>query len=509
MLSRCFSASISGLDAAMVEVETNTGQGVPQVVIVGLPDKAVTESRDRVKTALENCGFRHIRTRTTINLAPANLRKEGPVYDLPMALGILAATEQLAMPRLAEFLIVGELALNGALRPTRGVLSMAMLAREIGRAGVIVPKQNAAEASLVQGLEVYGAGNLRECAEFLANKIKLMPHRHDTDLLLAAQAGHELDFSDIKGQSHAKRAMEIAMAGGHNVLLIGPPGSGKSMLSRRLPTIAPPMTLDEALETTRIHSVAGILPPSQPMVAARPFRSPHHTMSDIALTGGTADLRPGEVSLAHHGMLFLDELPEFKRSTLEALRQPIEDGAIHVARATGAVAFPCRFMLVAAMNPCPCGYYGDPGKECRCSPVQIQRYRSKISGPLLDRIDLHVEVPAIPYTEMTRSAPGETSAAIRDRVVQARYRQYQRYRKQGQTNAALGARAFRAHCQPDESGHEFLRSAVTEMRFSARAYDRILKVARTIADLDASEQITTRHIGEALQHRALDRSIWT
>lgn len=509
MLSRCYSAAISGLDAVVLEVEVNTGQGLPQVVIVGLPDKAVTESRDRVKTALENSGFRHIRTRTTINLAPADLKKEGPIYDLPMALGILAATEQVVMPRLADFLIVGELALNGSVRPTRGILPMALLAREKKKAGVIVPLENAGEAAVVQGLEVHGIANLRQCADFLAGKLPLTPETRDVRDLFAQQEQGDVDFADVKGQSHAKRALEVAVAGGHNILLVGPPGSGKSMLSKRVPGILPPLTLDDALETTRIHSVAGTLQPNQSIVATRPFRSPHHTISDVALTGGTADLRPGEVSLAHHGVLFLDELPEFKRPALEALRQPIEDGMVNIARATGAVTFPCRFMLVGAMNPCPCGYYGDPKRECRCGPSQIQKYRARISGPLLDRIDLHVEVPSVQYLELTRKENAESSQAIRARVIAARAVQQQRFRKPGRINAHMSPRGIKAHCALDESCQHFLKSAMSEMNFSARAYDRILKVARTIADLDGKPDLETNHLGEALQYRALDRRLWT
>ncbi|MCC7518668.1 MAG: YifB family Mg chelatase-like AAA ATPase [Verrucomicrobiae bacterium] len=509
MLARCFSAAITGLDASVVEVEVNTGQGLPQVVIVGLPDKAVNESRDRVKTALENSGFRHVRTRTTINLAPADVKKEGPIYDLPMALGILAATEQAAFPRLGEFLVVGELALNGAARRARGVLSMALLARARDRAGVIVPIGNVAEASVVKGIEVYGVASLRECAEFLSGKIRLEPRHSDAEALFAKSSGYDLDFSDVKGQTHAKRAVEVAVAGGHNVLMIGPPGSGKSMIAKRIPSILPPMTLEEALETTRIHSVAGLLAPGQALVAARPFRSPHHTISDVALTGGTADLRPGEVSLAHHGVLFLDELPEFKRAALEAMRQPIEDGSVNVARATGTVQFPCRFMLVASMNPCPCGFLGNPKKECRCSPSQVQKYRAKISGPLLDRVDLHVEVPSVSYGEIAERAPAEPSEAVRMRVVAAREFQYRRFRKRGRINAHMTPKGLRAHCALDAEGEAFLRAAMEEMHFSARAHDRILKVARTIADLEGSERLASRHLGEALQYRSLDRAVWS
>jgi magnesium chelatase family protein len=508
MLSRCYSAAVQGLDASLVEVEINTGQGLPQVVIVCLPDKAVTESRDRVKTALENSKFRHIRTRTTINLAPADVRKEGPIYDLPMAIGILAATEQLNMPRLSEFMIVGELALNGAVRPTRGVLSIATLARKLGK-NLIVPVQNAPEAALVQDLKVYGVGSLKECADFLANKNPIAPEIRDLDELFATHSNYEVDFSDVKGQTHVKRALEIAAAGGHNAILVGPPGSGKSMISKRLPTITPPLTLEEALETTRIHSVAGTLNSRESLIATRPFRSPHHTISDVALTGGTTDLRPGEVSMAHHGVLFLDELPEFKRATLEALRQPIEDGIVNVARATGTVTFPCRFMLIASMNPCPCGFHGDPKKECRCSPTQIQKYRSKISGPLLDRIDLHVEVPAVQYADMARKDQGESSEAIRDRVITARKRQHERFKKDGRINAHMSSRGIRVHCALDEECEAFLKAAMSEMHFSARSYDRILKVARTIADLAGAETINVEHLSEALQYRALDRSLWT
>lgn len=509
MLSRCFSAAVCGLDASVVEVEISTGQGLPQVVIVGLPDKSVTESRDRVKIALENSAFRHVRTRTTINLAPANLKKEGSIYDLPMALGILAATEQVMMPNLSEFIIVGELALNGRIRPGRGILSMALLAREKSKRGIIVPVENLAEAAVVEGLEAYGVANLRECAEFLSGKIKLEPQRRDLGELFRQHSRHDVDFSDVRGQAHAKRALEIAVAGGHNIMLLGPPGSGKSMLSKRVPTIAPAMSMEEALQTTRIHSVAGTLHAQQPIVAARPFRSPHHTISDVALTGGTTDLRPGEVSLAHHGVLFLDELPEFKRSSLEALRQPLEDGVVHVTRASGSVSFPCQFMLVASMNPCPCGFYGDPKRECRCNPNAIQKYRAKISGPLLDRIDLHVEVPAVKYSEMTDPCVAESSSSIRQRVVACRDLQRERFRKDGRINAHMSSRGIKAYCGLNEACKDFIKMAMSEMHFSARSYDRILKVARTIADLEVKPSIEVGHLGEAMQYRSLDRTFWT
>jgi magnesium chelatase family protein len=479
------------------------------VVIVGLPDKAVTESRDRVKTALENSGFRHVRTRTTVNLAPADLKKEGPVYDLPMALGILSATEQLPLPRISDFLVLGVLGLNGKVRSTRGVLSMALLAKQSGKKGVIVPAENALEASMVQGLEVYGTSSLRECAEFLAGRAPIPSVAADLEELLGAYSHYDVDFSEVKGQLHAKRALEIAVAGGHNVLLVGPPGSGKSMLCKRLPTIFPSMTIDEALETTRIHSVAGTLPSQQALIATRPFRSPHHTISDVALTGGTADLRPGEVSLSHHGILFLDELPEFKRAALEAMRQPLEDGVIHISRATGSVSFPARFMLVAAMNPCPCGFLGHPKKECRCSPAQIQRYRNKVSGPLLDRIDMHVEVPSLPVADLGHTKDSESSDLIRQRVIAARHFQYERYKKPGRINSQMSQKGIKVHCALSSESEAFLKSAVSEMNFSARAYHRILKVARTIADLKHEPTLQTEHLSEALQYRALDRNLWS
>ena len=510
MLVKTYCAAVTALEATTITIEVNLARGT-MFHLSGLADTAVKESYDRIRAAIENIGFKSPTADLTINLSPADIRKEGCGYDLPLAIGILAAYGKVSEDMLPQYMMIGELGLDGKLKPVSGALSVAIRASKEKFKGLIVPKENVREAAVVNQLDVLGMDNLADVIGFLNGSTEFEPTFVDTRKeFYEQQYAYDLDFADVRGQESVKRALEVAAAGSHNVILIGPPGSGKSMMAKRLPSILPPLSLAESLETTQIHSVAGILPSGTSLISQRPFRSPHHTISQVAMTGGTQKAQPGEVSLAHNGVLFCDELPEFSRATLEVLRQPLEDRKITISRAKYTIEYPCSFMFVASMNPCPCGYFGDPTHHCVCTPGQIQKYMNRISGPLLDRMDLHIEVPVVPFNQLSQMQPGESSAAIRKRVIAARKRQEERYKdvKGVYSNAQMTERMIHQFAEPDEQSLDMLRTAMERLHLSARAYNRILKVARTIADLEGTERVLSHHIAEAIGYRNLDRGDW-